>query len=191
MIGRRFFTVVSGISLLLCVASVGLWVRSYWDYDACSYGWPDGEFFELSSMRGHICVEAGSSSLPITGVWSTSQKVEKGMIAPWVSTNPLGFRFRSVKTIIVPVSLPYGPSSSTSPASSSTSRSEMIVVPNCLIVVLTAILPAVWLRRRLSRLAFGVCPACSYNLTGNTSGVCPECGTPIPKAPADESPRPA
>ena len=64
----------------------------------------------------------------------------------------------------------------------------MIVVPNCLIVVLTAILPAVWLRRRLSRLAFGVCPACSYNLTGNTSGVCPECGTPVPKEPAEEKP---
>ncbi|HSZ60064.1 MAG TPA: hypothetical protein VK797_30755 [Tepidisphaeraceae bacterium] len=23
------------------------------------------------------------------------------------------------------------------------------------------------------------CPACSYNLTGNTSGVCPECGTSV------------
>ena len=26
----------------------------------------------------------------------------------------------------------------------------------------------------------GLCRACGYNLTGNTSGVCPECGTPIP-----------
>lgn len=25
----------------------------------------------------------------------------------------------------------------------------------------------------------GYCKTCSYNLTGNTSGVCPECGTPI------------
>lgn len=25
----------------------------------------------------------------------------------------------------------------------------------------------------------GVCTACGYNLTGNTSGVCPECGTPV------------
>jgi hypothetical protein len=24
------------------------------------------------------------------------------------------------------------------------------------------------------------CPACAYDLTGNTSGVCPECGVPIP-----------
>ena len=24
-----------------------------------------------------------------------------------------------------------------------------------------------------------VCPRCSYDLTGNVSGICPECGTPI------------
>ena len=26
----------------------------------------------------------------------------------------------------------------------------------------------------------GLCRCCSYDLTGNASGVCPECGTPIP-----------
>jgi len=30
----------------------------------------------------------------------------------------------------------------------------------------------------------GLCPICSYDLTGNTSGVCPECGKPIMPAPA-------
>jgi hypothetical protein len=32
----------------------------------------------------------------------------------------------------------------------------------------------VWVRRQLR----GQCPACGYDLTGNVSGVCPECGTP-------------
>jgi hypothetical protein len=32
-------------------------------------------------------------------------------------------------------------------------------------------------RRRMSR---GLCAACGYPLTGNVSGVCPECGTPVP-----------
>jgi len=33
----------------------------------------------------------------------------------------------------------------------------------------------------------GHCRTCGYNLRGNVSGVCPECGTPAPKA--DETPR--
>jgi len=39
-----------------------------------------------------------------------------------------------------------------------------------------------WLRRRANarRVRQGVCLACGYNLTGNISGVCPECGTAIP-----------
>jgi hypothetical protein len=44
------------------------------------------------------------------------------------------------------------------------------------------------------RIAHRMCPKCSYDLTGNTSGTCPECGTPVPtraKTPETESPRPA
>ena len=38
--------------------------------------------------------------------------------------------------------------------------------------------------RRLDRMiAANVCTNCSYNLTANTSGVCPECGTPVPSKP--------
>ncbi|MCP4594421.1 MAG: hypothetical protein GY842_27130 [bacterium] len=47
-------------------------------------------------------------------------------------------------------------------------------------------LPAVWFMwfigrsvRRHRRRRRDLCPNCGYNLTGNTSGVCPECGEPI------------
>jgi Flp pilus assembly protein TadB len=33
--------------------------------------------------------------------------------------------------------------------------------------------------RRADRLKSGRCLACGYSLRGNTSGVCPECGTPV------------
>ena len=39
-----------------------------------------------------------------------------------------------------------------------------------------------WLRQQLDRhvgrrrMALGLCIACGYDLTGNVSGVCPECG---------------
>jgi hypothetical protein len=35
--------------------------------------------------------------------------------------------------------------------------------------------------RRLNRRASGSCLKCGYNLTGNTSGICPECGTAVLK----------
>jgi uncharacterized paraquat-inducible protein A len=33
--------------------------------------------------------------------------------------------------------------------------------------------------RRRQRRGKGLCLACGYNLTGNTSGICPECGEPL------------
>jgi len=33
---------------------------------------------------------------------------------------------------------------------------------------------------RVSRIRFPLCPRCAYDLTGNVSGVCPECGERIP-----------
>ena len=38
----------------------------------------------------------------------------------------------------------------------------------------------IWFRqRRARRVRAGLCPRCAYNLTGNVSGVCPECGAPV------------
>ncbi|NLE59112.1 MAG: hypothetical protein GX616_12180 [Planctomycetes bacterium] len=45
-------------------------------------------------------------------------------------------------------------------------------IPFLLVTVPTAIL---WLRSR-GRIPPGNCRKCGYNLTGNVSGVCPECG---------------
>jgi hypothetical protein len=63
-----------------------------------------------------------------------------------------------------------------------------ISVPVWLAAVLTAITPATWgIRRGIAwarkarQKSAGHCQSCSYDLTGNTSGICPECGTPIPR----------
>jgi hypothetical protein len=52
-------------------------------------------------------------------------------------------------------------------------------LPLSLLAALAAVLPGLWLVWVRDRKPVpGVC-VCSYNLTGNTSGVCPECGTPV------------
>jgi hypothetical protein len=46
-------------------------------------------------------------------------------------------------------------------------------------LILTAIMPTLWLARYARtrrRRAAGLCSGCGYSLTGNISGVCPECG---------------
>jgi hypothetical protein len=54
-------------------------------------------------------------------------------------------------------------------------------------LVATAILPACWIRwfrrrrRSIARFRKRQCLECGYDLTGNVSGVCPECGTGVPE----------
>jgi hypothetical protein len=53
--------------------------------------------------------------------------------------------------------------------------------PLWLPAILTALMPGMWLYslvRRRRQFKLGQCSHCGYSLTGNTSGVCPECGTP-------------
>jgi hypothetical protein len=58
------------------------------------------------------------------------------------------------------------------------------IVPLWFLAAAFAVLPtrAVAIRFlsvRRRRMDAGLCPTCSYNLTDNTSGVCPECGLPV------------
>ena len=62
-------------------------------------------------------------------------------------------------------------------------------VPVWIVIAITAIPPCVWVVHRLivaskrnAGCASAVCAACSYDLTGNLSGVCPECGKIVEKA---------
>ena len=60
-----------------------------------------------------------------------------------------------------------------------------LLVPYWFLWALTGILPMAWLwrwrrNRHLKSDGMPHCAKCDYNLTGNVSGICPECGTPIP-----------
>ena len=65
------------------------------------------------------------------------------------------------------------------------SGSRSVAVPDWSLLVAAAAIPAAWLlrlalrwlkRRRAAKA--GRCRVCNYSLTGNISGICPECGTP-------------
>ncbi len=49
------------------------------------------------------------------------------------------------------------------------------------LLVIAVLIPTAILWRRDRRPRKGDCQYCGYNLTGNESGVCPECATAVPK----------
>jgi hypothetical protein len=64
-------------------------------------------------------------------------------------------------------------------------RHWAIIGRSLLVLTVLAILPCWWMSARLRqrrRRKNNLCLSCGYNLTANTSGVCPECGTPTTAA---------
>ena len=62
-------------------------------------------------------------------------------------------------------------------------RSAVVRIPYWLVLIVTSF-PTAWLwHRDRRRIRPGRCRQCDYDLTGNTSGVCSECGLPTPPQP--------
>jgi len=193
---RKSFTLAAAVSLVLCVATVGQWVRSYHRVDGINYGWdidPPGSTASINSWtnRGIVVLnmargDGPPEAEPPTG-WGwrswpkdTSDDFEQnGTLArrlgfgyeEWVTHPPellgiLRSRIGEEPRVITP-----------EPRKPETRRSRY-GVPCWFLVTLTAIAPAAWLRpwkRRRLRMA-GLCPSCGYDLRATPSR-CPECGT--------------
>jgi hypothetical protein len=168
------------ICMILATATALLWIRSRWSFDRLKYQNPDGILW-VQSIRGEVGVLwMDASKLVATSFWdwethsgTSLAKIEQGRR--------------------VDLSRGYSPAfpgvmTATGPGH------RAVVVRLWLLLILTLAFPAVWvvalILRRVPR-GKSLCPSCGYNLTGNTSGVCPECGTPVPKEPAEKSPRTA
>ncbi|HSU67250.1 MAG TPA: hypothetical protein VLJ39_10275 [Tepidisphaeraceae bacterium] len=194
---RNFLTV---LSLLLCAASIVLWVRSYWRIDSLmvfrvnrqwTQRWIDrqpitlrsGRVYEADSHRGSLRLLFLDNDWSYyrgnyPALWSSA---EEGAFEPWspAATHWPGFAVESRPVsfdINADIARPGGPPPSVS------YTVHALYTPWALWTMLTALLPAaaVWRwRHGLSRSRRGLCIACGYSLTGNLSGVCPECGRPL------------
>ena len=175
---RRLFNFSAALSIVLFSATLVGWLLSLrWCDDV---GWveiasdqPDKAHVILyvSAARGLVTLVHDPAT---TGVaWArTSHRIQwtHGSEQPWLAQwrwTRMGFYYSdelSVKYASIPMTI--------------------VIIPMYALLAVFSVLPflrvAAQIRRR-RRAARGECGNCGYNLTGNTSGVCPECGKPIPQ----------
>jgi hypothetical protein len=152
-----------GVPLVLCLMTVGLWVRSYWRQDILDL--PAGpRDLRVCSVDHHFLVVV-SRIRPGT----SSTRVHWGAYAP---EEPIENWWRDILT--------------TEPwhgfaIDRSSIENTWLLIPQRSVATATAIPSMLLIATRLRSRGRnpGRCPNCGYNLTGNASGVCPECGTPI------------
>src|SRR5262245_9008513 len=161
---RRLFTLLSAMSLLLCAAAVGLWVRSYWVSDLLSRCSVNSRHVSVStliwSQPGSVVLERSSfdgSEAEQGWRWTTdSDEIPSGR-PNWVTSETL---FNDDGGVSV--------------------QSIAVCIPLWLPTFVFAICPSSWLmrerRRRAVLRAVGCCKKCGYDLRA-TPERCPECGT--------------
>jgi hypothetical protein len=154
---RRLLHLVTLLSLLLCLGVLALWARSYWVHDQLQVCAVD-HWLILHSTSGVIFVFDNHfiDSQPFRLVWMRQPQLA-GPALPDVMRSMVRFGYDG--------SLP-------------SSADKVLTFPHWAAAALFALLPSARFYRRLRRREDGRCKKCGYDLTGNLSGVCPECGNP-------------
>ena len=164
---RRVFTVLSGLSLLLCVAACALWVRSYWRGDSLNWGTPTGRA-GVDSIQGRfivgrvVVVPRELANTPRGWIFTSAPADEA--VATMLRPN---WEFATIQAARV---------------RDRALTAEDVRVPHWHLALAAAVLPTWWwLRRRRDRRMrrLGHCLHCGYDLRA-TPGRCPECGAVSP-----------
>ena len=177
-VNRRLFIFCSAVSGILCIATVGLWARSLWRYER--FGYNSGfQTHDLRSLDGTLCVSVFTVDPDPFGEHTRELSWDSVRVsAGWPRWAALGFR-----------SVSFRRSSYSIGGIGDTPQYHHYImylgIPYWILFTITALLPLRHLYivrtrwQREKRQKRGLCETCGYNLTGNVSGVCPECGDSI------------
>ncbi len=152
---RHLFTLASAVSLLLCLATVVLWVRSYAIRDELFCG----------NLKLHSAISvSASSNRGILSLSRTGPSRSSGLYWDCFAPNPL-----QTSGMFGIVRRTTGPS-----------HLDTFYFPIVVLSGLFALLHASWVvMKSRDGTRHASCRSCGYDLTGNTSGICPECGSAV------------
>jgi hypothetical protein len=209
---RKLFTIASAISLLLLLATVGLWVRSLRRSDSFSF-WTASGLLELRTQKGKLTLDnepqRALDQQPMEMVIKKRKSIDASIEplerqlseadSEWqrnldrFNKGAAGGAAARAADLRMKLDEPerqrfamreLGLRWALKPLAISPAISHS--VPLYLPLILSAVLPAMSIvsallvsRRTRHRQQMRECLTCGYNLHGNTSGVCPECGTPV------------
>ncbi len=165
---RRLFNILSALSLLLCVATMVLWILNIWVVTEWEYRDPDGVPFSGRSSHGCIEVDYVRSDLVVL---RQPHIYRAPGFHVFFAADSGGFPWKHVGFDVRLLKFP----------TFAATRLE-VLIPDWFICSITAILPWLWYRshrrRRLAQCK-GLCLKCGYDLRASKDH-CPECGTLIP-----------
>jgi hypothetical protein len=185
---RRLFKLAAAVSLVLCVATVALWVTSYW--------------FNFTAVKGTVTGHAGP--VPVNDWYSKQLSLGWGSIdlmsTATINDDPASSRYQGLhfyRTRIRPndpkPQIGYGGENwlgfaiwestgakfnGSVQLKSFAQRHTTVNLPFWFPLIVSAVLPAVWARTHLQRrklAQMGCCKVCGYDLRA-TPERCPECG---------------
>ena len=156
----RLLRVAKWGGVVMCVLLAAAWVGSVIWWIGYLPAVDDGLRFHINHGRIHVGIGAAAYNPG----WRAYALDIVGWGLVWPSVNQIVYAPRSTNVF---------------PRSNITRVTRIITIPFwlCFAVVLIPTVILVWIDRRRS--LPGHCP-CGYDLTGNVSGVCPECGREFP-----------
>jgi hypothetical protein len=163
---RRLFNFLAAVSLLLCVVTVALWVRSYRWKEGVNFGAHCSAF----TRYGRLVLTADFNEVRLGAPaarpvrWYRRSQSRQGMnLVDRPDHSFAGFGFKRHGWAELP------------------KPTWVVLVPMWFVTAATALPPGLWLlgayrrRRAAERNAKGLCARCGYDLRASP-GRCPECG---------------
>jgi hypothetical protein len=183
-------------SMILCAIMIALWAWSYNEWDSIyHYSFAmDGQLYVQTLLQ----LKTGDGGIQL--IYWVNKRPSPSLAVPGIgfsreAPEPEGEFFApNSETFLCKHYFAFSHTRSREQHIPGAYRRTGLLLPQWVFLVTFAVLPLLRLCkfvRRRGRTIKGGCPACGYSLTANTSGVCPECGTPVPKEPADDNVRTA